>query len=670
MDAREVGVIFRAWERRAEKFNPVHPRDPGLVSLFASGRTEWTGVQVTDEIALTYSAVFACVKVLAETMASVPLVLYERRDRGRVRATEHPIYRLLHDAPNPEMSASELRETMMGGIGLRGNGLALIERNSDGSARYLWPMRPDRTELIRKSGRLWYVVQIDGGEQRAIKSDDVHHVRGLGSTGLWGYAPVDLARESIGIGLATEEYAGRFYANDGTPGGILKHPGNLSEVAQKRLKESVEQAHQGLEKKHRIMIAEEGMEWQSMGVDPATAQAIEARRFGAEEIARWYRVPLHMIQHLERATFNNIEVLDLGFVKYTILPWITKWEQSVSRSILSAGDVERGLFAEFLLEGILRADTKARSEFYRALWGIGAMNQDEIRERENLNPIEGGLGATYYIPLNMIPAGTEPIASERDALDGDEARHVERRANPRRAAEARRRIAHSFEATFEDAGRRVIRAERRDVMRLADVHLADTRSAADFSIALEEFYQDPSRLDFIRRTMAPAFSSIAQMLAEEARDGLDVDVGEVVLAQMVGLLVGAFAQRHLASSHGQLRDVLARNLDEPKAALAKRFDEWEATRPGKIARRETVEASGIVTREVCRRGGVQRLRWVSFGDTCPFCTSLDGKVVGIESEFARAGEQIDAKDQAPLVVRSRITHPPIHQGCDCQIVAA
>lgn len=652
-------MIARAIERRAETFNPLHPKDPGLATLF-NFRDSSSGISVTDDVALTYSAVFSCVKVLAETLASIPLPVFRRLPNGgRERDPRHPLFPVLHHRANPEMTSAEFRETLMLQLCLRGNGLANIVRNGAGDVVELWPLRTDRVRMVRRNGKIFYLVQLQT-ETRTLRREEVFHVRSLSPNGLWGYSPIDQGKEAIGLGLAAEKSGASFYANDSTPSGILKHKGELSPEARQRLKETWDDAHQGFEQKHRVAVLEDDLTWESIGVTPEDAQFLGTRTFQVLEIARWFRIPPHLIQEMSKATFSNIDSQSLEFVKYTMLPWFFKWEQAIQRDLILEAESESH-FAEFLVDGLLRGDPKLRAEFYRTMWGIGAMNDDEIRARENLNPQPDGKGSIYYVPLNFMPAGGSTPPAPTDAGGRQEKRTEQRQ----QMAEGRRRLSIAFEPAFRDAAVRMLRVERRDVMKEARRQLG-ARDVPNFMGFLDEFYE--KHQEFVSRTFAPALDSFAELVAQDAAENVSGDVDPARLQGFVAGYLAILAKRHASSSREQLKTLVEENVTDPLPALEKRFDEWDEQRADRIAKRETVQASGAVTKHIFAAAGVVRLVWVTFGKNCPFCDSLSGKVVGIEESFAQKGEMFEAEGRDPLRIRTNISHPPIHLGCDCSIV--
>jgi len=357
-----------------------------------------SGVLVNETLALNLSSVYACTQVLAQTIGSLPLHVYQRTADGKNRAASHPLYRLLHDAPNPEMTSMSWRQTIMLHLCLWGNHYSEIERNSAREPVALWPITPWRVSLKRVNGQLVYAVMLDSGVVNVPFADMVH-VKGLSYDGLIGLPPLRAAKEAIGLGLAAQKYAAKFFANDARPGGILEHPGQLSDEAATRLRKSFERTHEGLDNKFRVAVLEEGMKFNAVGVPPEDAQLLETRKFGVSEIARYFRMPLHKISDLDRSTNNNIEHQAIEFVTDTIRPWLVNIEQELSFKLFS-GDY----FPEFLIEGLLRGDIKTRYEAYAIGRQWGWLSVDDIRARENMNKLPNGQGDQYLVPLNMISA--------------------------------------------------------------------------------------------------------------------------------------------------------------------------------------------------------------------------------------------------------------------------
>jgi HK97 family phage portal protein len=387
------------WERRSTLANPQQ----WLIEALGGGKAA-SGVAVNETTAMKSTVVFACVRILAETIASLPLPVYRRlQGGGKERANNHYLYPLLHDQPNPEMTSFEFRETLMGHLALWGNAYAEIERDGAGRVRALWPLRPDRMQVKRDDQGLRYEYLLPDGTMAALRQTNVMHIRGLSGDGIVGYSPIRLAREAIGFSLATEEFGARFFGQGAHPGGIVEYPGKLSDEARKRYKESVQEAYGGLGKAHRLMVLEEGLKYTQVGIPPEDAQFLATREFQAIEIARIFRIPPYLLQDFSRATFSNVEHTAISFVVHTVRPWLIRIEQAFKRDLFPSPERDT-YFAEFLVDGLLRGDIKSRYDAYAVGRNWGWLSADDIRELENMNPLPDGQGKIYLIPTNMRPA--------------------------------------------------------------------------------------------------------------------------------------------------------------------------------------------------------------------------------------------------------------------------
>jgi len=402
--------------RASAKHAGGHPRDPALAQLFPVQNTH-SGQVVTELTAMQSSAVHACVRVIAETLAGLPLILYKRTENGKERATDDPLYSLLHDQPNPWQTSYEFREMLMGHMLLTGNGYAEIVRSGDGIVRLLRPLHPQRVRPFRYRDNIAYAYTEQDGTQRILFKAEMLHVRNMvGSDGVTGMSMIALARESIGLSLATEEHGARLFSNDATPAGILEHPGTLDDAAIKRLRESWENTHRGSGNAHKTAILEGGLQYKQISINPKDSQFIEARRFQIADIARVYRVPLHLIGDLEKSAFSNIEQQGLDFVVHTMRPWLIRWEQAIRRDLFTAAE-KQVLFAEFLVDGLLRGDISSRYAAYGMAIKDGHMSRNEVREIEGRNTVPGL--DEFLIPLNMAEVGDtdDGDADEDDGTD-------------------------------------------------------------------------------------------------------------------------------------------------------------------------------------------------------------------------------------------------------------
>ena len=363
--------------------------------------TSGSGKSVTARSAIQVSTVYACVRVIAETVASLPLHVYEVTDKGSTKAKEHPLYRLLHDEPNSEMTSFVWREAMLTHLLLWGNSYSQIIRNGRGHILGLYPLLPDRMEVDRDSaGTLTYTYSLASGQTVRLRPEDVLHIPGLGFDGVMGYSPIALEKNAIGLGIAAEEYGSKFFSNGATPSGVLTHPNTVKDP--KKLRESWNAAYGGSANSGKVAILEENMKFERISMPNNEAQFLETRKFQVSEICRIYRVPPHLIGDLEHATFSNIEHQSISFGVHTIRPWLVRIEQALNRQLFP--EKEKGCFyAQFNMDGLMRGDYKSRMEGYAIARQNGWMSANDIRELENMNPIpdEDG-GNEYLVNGNMI----------------------------------------------------------------------------------------------------------------------------------------------------------------------------------------------------------------------------------------------------------------------------
>lgn len=375
--------------------------DAGYSFLF--GRTT-SGKPVNERTAMQTTAVYACVRILAEAVASLPLHVYEYQDDGGKKLVhDHPLYYLLHDEPNPEMTSFVFRETLMSHLLIWGNAYAQIIRDGAGRVLGLYPLLPDKMDVQRDDkGNIYYVYSRNSDENPMfkeygnikLKAEDVLHISGLGFDGLIGYSPIAMAKNAVGMTLACEEYGASFFANGANPGGVLEHPGVLKDPS--KVRESWNSVYRGVSNAHKIAVLEEGMKYQQIGIPPEEAQFLETRKFQINEIARLYRIPPHMVGDLDKSSFSNIEQQSLEFVKYTLDPWVIRWEQSLQRSLLLPGEKGK-YFIKLNVDGLLRGDYQSRMNGYAVGRQNGWFSANDIREMENMNPIPDEEGGNLYL---------------------------------------------------------------------------------------------------------------------------------------------------------------------------------------------------------------------------------------------------------------------------------
>ena len=353
-------ILARFFSRFRSRDKPQN-RTAGSSFTFYMGGSS-SGKHVNERSAMQMTAVYACVRILSEAVAGLPLHLYRYNDSGgKEKATDHPLYTLLHDEPNPEMSSFVFRETLMTHLLLYGNAYAQIIRNGKGEVIGLYPLMPSKMTVDRDDkGHLYYSYIHSNEEADTMRNEtvilrpsDVLHIPGLGFDGLVGYSPIAMARNAIGMAIACEEYGARFFANNAAPSGVLEYPGTLKNPD--RIRDSWNAQYGGSANSHRVAVLEDGLQFTPISISPNEAQFLETRKFQLNEIARIFRIPPHMVGDLDKSSFSNIEQQSLEFVKYTLDPWIVRWEQSLFRSLFNA-DEKKQYFFKFNVEGLLRGD--------------------------------------------------------------------------------------------------------------------------------------------------------------------------------------------------------------------------------------------------------------------------------------------------------------------------
>ena len=401
-----MGIFSRLFRARDK---PQNKTVGSSFSFMMGGST--SGKSVTERSSMQMTAVYACVRILSEAIAGLPLHLYRyKEDGGKEQAVDNNLYRLLHDEPNPEMTSFVFRETLMTHLLLWGNAYAQIIRNGKGEVIALYPLMPNKMSVDRdEKGQLYYTYSRANEEAATmtgntviLKPSDVLHIPGLGFDGLVGYSPIAMAKNAIGMAIACEEFGAKFFANGAAPSGVLEHPGTIKDPA--KVRDSWNSTFGGSANSGKVAVLEEGMKYTPISISPEQAQFLETRKFQINEIARIFRVPPHMVGDLEKSSFSNIEQQSLEFVKYTLEPWVVRWEQALSRALLSITE-KPTYFFKFNLEGLLRGDYQSRMNGYAIARQNGWMSANDIRDGNML-------------PLNK--AGAYAEKGKEDKTDNEE----------------------------------------------------------------------------------------------------------------------------------------------------------------------------------------------------------------------------------------------------------
>jgi HK97 family phage portal protein len=649
---------------------------------FAGGGRSAAGVCVTPETALYYAPFFSGLRVIAEDVGSLPLKLYERLERGKTEARTHPLYNVLRYQANPMMTAQALRETLTGHAISWGFGVAQIVTDPrNGAIAELWPLRPDRTRVCVKrmtGGRFTRVFEYCddvNGIYATLLPEEVLFVPGLGFDGVRGYPVVELAANSIGLGLATEMHGAKVFSNGSAPGGALTHPGVLSDGARTRMQAGWEDIHRSIDNAHRVAILEEGVTWQAVGMPNDAAQFLETRKLQVTEMARWLRLPSYKINDLERATFSNIEQTALDYVATSLRTWLVRWEEAVFTQLLTPPEQET-YFAEHLLDAMLRGDTLSRYQAYNIGRQGGWLSANDIREKENENPVDGG--DVYLVPLNMVPA--DQVADPGPApAAGEEAPRAAGRARARalaRGEAARRKTAAKWAPRIADADAELLVDEVTRVTALAAEHLPapddgeerGRRSLQGFVAAITTYYEQTVQESTLASWL-PLFGGHAQAIGLDAARQVGHE-DEVDLSTWVRAYTLSHVAYRVATSIGQLRNAAEKAEPGGEAtAIAARLAKWQAERPGQTSAWQTAQLPNAAARETWKEAGVETLAWVTSGKSdCPHCSRMDGRTVAIDAPFvAKGGSAPGGDDTKPMAIHHDTFHPPLHPGCDCSV---
>lgn len=407
-------IFRRLFEKRNNDSDLLNPKQWLLNAM--GGSKSLTGVNVNETTAMNLSAVYACIRIISETIASLPLNVYKRLPKGKEKATDHPLYKALHTRPNPDMTSFSWRELIGVQLNTWGNSYNVKLRTSTGGVVGFYPMLASRMNVEIKDNDIIYTYTFNDNIQRIVPRRDILHIPGLSFNGIIGKSPISMAKEAIGLGLALEEFGSKFFSNGTNIGGIAHHPGKLTEQGRKNLTTSVNEVYQGLGNAHKLMLLEEGMTYVPVTIPPDHAQFIESRRFQLEEIARMFRVPKHLLQDLVNATFSNIEHQSIDFVVHTIRPWLVRIEQALNADPELFDDE---YFCEFVVDGLLRGDVATRFQSYTQAIQNGIYCPNDVLEMENRNSYTGG--DKHFIALNLQSIediGKEPevIPTEPDVI--------------------------------------------------------------------------------------------------------------------------------------------------------------------------------------------------------------------------------------------------------------
>ncbi len=725
---------FGWWSKRE---HPSNLGDPALLALLGGGRETAAGIDMTEAVALSASGVWAAVKTNAETAAQLPKQMFQRNleNGDKDRARSHPLQRVIQLQANPIQSAYDFWLQFFANFQLRGNAYAQIIRSNGGQVKELWVLPSKFVEQKRVGNALQFMITTKGGQKKPLPQNEVLYVNGFRLDGLVGMNPVAVGKDSISLGVAMERYGSKFFANGGSLHGLLKLIGSLDKERKKDIADQWRDQFDGVDNSHKTAVLDEGTSYESIGAAPKDSQLLDGRVFQVQEAARRFASTPSRLQEHSRSTLKNVEQMNQDYLSYSLAAAVAMTEAAINMQLLHESEQE-AFFVEFNVDALLRADTATRFKAYREAILSGWMSPNEVRDKENMNPVEGA--DALLIPMNTMQMselvgdddeGGDGVAPPQDGnpdtkgrrgktflaqrRKGAEKKGAEKkegngkgkqgeegegeagsmpavrevgyvltraeRASVEDVIAPRRALRRLGRKTIEEAARRFVRAELRELRALIKKHLG-RRGVEDLTLALEEFYGNRGDLpEILAKTLGPVFEAYAAEVALAAAG----EVGGIVpdLGDFVKEYSESFGARHSNSHLNQLLEIVRdSNPEDTAEILEQRLAEWESGRneedgldqASKIGDREAVQLEGAIAGLVFAGLGVTTFIWIANSGACPICMELDGRVVGREEVFVEAGGTVDpdVENVTPLTTRTNVSHPPLHQGCDCTLAAA
>ena len=645
--------IFRRKENRSGV-------DWDILNALIRGNSTKSGRSVNETTALNFSAVWAALILITETMSTIPLQLFRKTDRGREVYREHPLYRILHDQANPAMTAQMFREQLSWDVEMAGIGLAEKVRTRRGIIAELWTINPDELEKAEiKNGKLTFHFK----NRKPLSSQDVLYVYGPGSKGITPRSRLEVARESIGLGLAAEEYGSRFFSQGTNVGGFVSHPKTLSDPAYQRLAKSLQDKYEGLGKSHKLMLLEEGMTFNRAGMTNYDAQFLESRKFQIQEICRWFGLKPHMLSDLEKATFSNIEHLGIEAVTYSWRPRAVRLEQAINAQLLSPEEY-RTIYAEHNLNGLMQGDLKSQAEVWNSLAQAGVLNADEIRELMNMNKQDGDQGEIYYMPMNMMDKSTVKDFSAQQLEEKSEPAVAESRSfRQQRSITKRRQLSGRYAP--------LIKARAAELVKM-DLNYLKRNKSKLIPGAMDDFIEKDYK-DFLHKQAERTLGAVTASFSDDILSVMHEEKGDFDDEKYTAFrdqYLQSQANRYYLISRGTIKKIEEKAADSQDLyeQLEAETADWEERRAGRISQLETTQIRNAFTRIAFIAAGVSVLRWVSYGNPCPFCDNMNGKVVSVNTNFLDKGADYKPEGaDEPLKPQRNISHPPLHEGCDCDL---
>lgn len=668
-----MGILdfFRKKEEKREGVTLEELIKKEGLDIFSDSYRNLSGVIVNENKAMTYMAFFGCVRVISETIATLPLKTYKNTD-DKETARDHPVYQLLKTRPNEKMSAYTLKQITGYHITTWGNAYWYLEFGNDMRLKEVIPLLPDRTSpVLTQSGEIVYKTIINNKE-RWFDSSQIAHFKGPSFDGLVGLSSIRLMKETLGLGIAANEYGARFFGQGTHLGGVLESPNKLSDEAYKRLKEDIAR-NGGIANSHKLKILEEGLKYTSLGLPPGDSQFLETRKFQTGEIARFFRVPPHKIGDLEKTSYNSIESQGIEFLTDTLAPYLTMMEQELNYKVFKNGEIGK-YYVEHDVNAILRGDTAGRYQAYAIARQWGWMSANDVRKKENEPPVEGG--DIYFVPLNMVPSTMvgkmQPVMTEDkrhlayfeefNVAKVNEKRHSKVEV---RSANKRFLLVAQYRKKFTDVIEDFTKVEVQEMKRQVKKHLNERSSVEDLFEDIKKFY------DSHRGEIDSKYRSLMNSYLNELRNVLEDELNRKIslkeLEEDIDKYVNAYVNRHITSNMSELNKVIEAQTELEDKDYDNALNDLGQRSVNMEAMEESTRSSNYFAMLAYSAYKV-KARWVTTGSSsCPICRQMDGKVVSAGKPFIQKNDQIKDGD---LVFSSSYErkHPPLHTGCDCVII--
>jgi len=629
--------------------------------------------EISADEAVQIATAFRCIVLLAENTASMPLPVYEDAQGGRIKRRDLPVYNVLNHQANPYVTAMDFRSAMMWQACLYGTGYAEIVRSKMGEPVELWIIPSHRVRPVVGMDVKFEITMPDNSKQTWAQ-DRIFRVNWMTDTGITGIRPLNLFKKVFEIAVNTDTYANSYFKNGGAPSGVLEHNVKDPEM-QKQMKADFKSAYTGKPGAHRLIFLEEGMKYIPISIPPNQGQMIESRKFNVIEVCRIFNVQPHKVFEMENTIKSNIEQSSQDFITTTLLPWAVRWQQSVYRDLITK-DQKKKLYAEMMFDSLLRGDIETRYKAYATgrMWGW--LSANDVRLKENESTIDGG--DNYLTPMNMFDSReltnySEKLAEPTVKTESKSEVRTETRASrdkiQRKQAQARAKLASRNRPVFASAGARIAKRQANEVKKAAKKFLPDGQTRQFLEWVDDYFGKAP---DWIQRDIKAEALSLANAISDLAASQVD---GETLPDEDVRTMIDDyslnFGTRTAESKKAQLNKIVEENInsEELQAVIEERATEWEEKDGDKISANETVFIASMVARALFRHNGYTKLKFINTsGKSCPFCSQLDGQIVGISEPLIAEGESITASDGSGMKIYGAKMHTPIHQGCQCDIV--